>query len=252
MRALLEDVRALEKMLAGDSWFESDIRRMAPNRRCSWSTAAAPGQQVARDPEGLPDESFTTELGQFNMEINLSPQELAGDCLSRMELELETLLGQARKRGRGAGGPHPPDRDPADAREARPRPRLDDADPALLPAEPDHARAPGRGVPHADQGAGRAADHARQRHARGLQHELPGPLPGGATGVRDAVQRGPGRHGTGAGGGGQLTGPPCATASGTRRGWPCSSSPWTRVPRPTPCAAAGCAWPSATTGSRTR
>ena len=40
---------------------------------------------------------FTTELGQFNLEATLTPLPLAGDCLSRMENELNRLLAEVRK-----------------------------------------------------------------------------------------------------------------------------------------------------------
>ena len=46
--------------------------------------------------EALNSKRFTTELGQFNLEVNLSPQELGGRCLSRMQQELEHGIGQAR------------------------------------------------------------------------------------------------------------------------------------------------------------
>ena len=46
--------------------------------------------------EKLGSEYFTTELGLFNLEANLSPQALSGDCFGRMERELNTLLDRAR------------------------------------------------------------------------------------------------------------------------------------------------------------
>jgi len=42
------------------------------------------------------DPHFTTELGRFNLEINLDPLEMGGDCLARMEHELNALLAKVR------------------------------------------------------------------------------------------------------------------------------------------------------------
>jgi CBS domain-containing protein len=39
---------------------------------------------------------WTTELGQFNLEINLDPQQLVGDCLSQMERQLQEELARLR------------------------------------------------------------------------------------------------------------------------------------------------------------
>ena len=45
---------------------------------------------------GIADGHFTTELGAFNLELNLDPQVLHGDCLRRMEAQLDELLRRPR------------------------------------------------------------------------------------------------------------------------------------------------------------
>ncbi|MBK7642554.1 MAG: CBS domain-containing protein [Planctomycetes bacterium] len=101
VRALLEDVHALERMLA-EGLFETGVRRIGAEQELflvdSNLRPKASVLQVLKALEGLP---FTTELAQFNLELNLSPQSFGGDCLARLERELEDLLGQARKAAAG-------------------------------------------------------------------------------------------------------------------------------------------------------
>jgi len=96
VRALLEDVHALERMLE-EGRFESGVRRVGAEQELflvdSNLRPKACVLQVLKHLEGLP---FTTELAQFNLETNLSPQRLGGDCLTRMQRELEELLAKAR------------------------------------------------------------------------------------------------------------------------------------------------------------
>jgi CBS domain-containing protein/gamma-glutamylcysteine synthetase len=97
MRAILEDLRALEKMLAED-WFETGIRRIGAEQEMflvdrSWR----PANKSLALLEELPRSSFTTELGQFNLELNLTPLEFKDDCLARLENELTTRLAEVRE-----------------------------------------------------------------------------------------------------------------------------------------------------------
>ncbi|MDX5478103.1 MAG: CBS domain-containing protein, partial [Cyclobacteriaceae bacterium] len=43
------------------------------------------------------DPHFTTEIGNFNLEINLDPLELKGDCFSQMQTQLNGLLQKAQQ-----------------------------------------------------------------------------------------------------------------------------------------------------------
>jgi len=96
MRALLEDVRALERMIEGDL-FESGVRRIGAEQEMFLvDRALRPANRALAILEKLPRESFTTELGQFNLEANLSARVLENECLSSMEAELEELVGKAR------------------------------------------------------------------------------------------------------------------------------------------------------------
>ena len=52
---------------------------------------------------GIADGHFTTEVGAFNLELNLDPQVLEGDCFRRMEIQLDELLTVARAVAGAAG-----------------------------------------------------------------------------------------------------------------------------------------------------
>ena len=97
VRALLDDVHALEQML-NQGRFETGIRRVGAEQELFLVDhnlrPKACVLQVLEHLKGLP---FTTELAQFNIEANLSPQTFGGDCLSRMENELHMLLEKVRE-----------------------------------------------------------------------------------------------------------------------------------------------------------
>jgi hypothetical protein len=53
--------------------------------------------------ERVADPHFTTELGLFQLEINADPLPFSGDSLSRLEKQLQTLVGRGREAARGLG-----------------------------------------------------------------------------------------------------------------------------------------------------
>jgi hypothetical protein len=93
---LLHDLRALEAMIAGGV-IESGVRRIGAEQELflvdrAWRPAPVAMEVLA----AIDDHHFTTELGRFNLEINLDPLEFGGDCFSRMEGDLNGLLGKVR------------------------------------------------------------------------------------------------------------------------------------------------------------
>ncbi len=97
MRALLEDVRALERMIDDGSWFEEDVRRIGAEQEMFLvDRSYEPSNKALAILSELPRELFTTELGQFNLELNLEPLVLAGGCLGRMRSDLERHMRQVR------------------------------------------------------------------------------------------------------------------------------------------------------------
>jgi len=92
VRRLLEDVHALERML-DEGRIETGIRRIGAEQEvflvdAGWQPTPASDRILSR----IDDPRCTTELARYNLECNLSPQVLGGDCLSRMEAELRELL----------------------------------------------------------------------------------------------------------------------------------------------------------------
>jgi CBS domain-containing protein/gamma-glutamylcysteine synthetase len=103
MRQLLTDLRALETMLR-EGLIESDTRRIGAEQELflvddRWQ----PALNSTAILEAVNDPHYTTELGLFNLEINLDPMHFEGDCLSRMEAQLEELLTKLRETAREMG-----------------------------------------------------------------------------------------------------------------------------------------------------
>jgi len=96
MHAMLADLRALERMLR-EQRFETGPRRIGAEQEMflvdrHWAPARASLQMLDK----LADPHYTTELGQFQLEANADPQLFTGDGLSRMEKQLDELVGKAR------------------------------------------------------------------------------------------------------------------------------------------------------------
>ena len=99
MRALLEDVRALERMLEGE-WFETGVRRIGAEQEMFLvDRGYYPANRALTLLEELPRTAFTTELGQFNLELNLTPLVFQKACLAELHRELDQRLAQVREVG---------------------------------------------------------------------------------------------------------------------------------------------------------
>ncbi len=98
MKALLNEVRALEDMLAA-GMFEGGIRRIGAEQEMFLVDGASrPAMTAMQMLERIEDPRFTHELGLFNLEANLSPLELGGDCLRRLEQEADEVYRIAREK----------------------------------------------------------------------------------------------------------------------------------------------------------
>ena len=92
MRSLLDDLRALEQLIESGQ-IESDVRRIGAEQELFLVDASGRPALTALDViKAANDSHFTTELGKFNLEINLDPLIFGGDCLSRLESDLKKLL----------------------------------------------------------------------------------------------------------------------------------------------------------------
>ena len=104
LKHLLNDVRALEKMLE-DDLFERDIRRIGAEQEMflvdpHWRPAPIATEVL----EAVDDPHFTTELARFNLEFNLDPLVFGGTCLSAMEWQVGELLAKVRDAAQRCGG----------------------------------------------------------------------------------------------------------------------------------------------------
>jgi len=103
VRALLEDVHALERMLREGN-FENGLQRIGAEQELFLvDSNLRPRACVLQVLERLKGRAFTTELAQFNLEANLSPREFGGNCLAQMETELVEMLALARAAAAGEG-----------------------------------------------------------------------------------------------------------------------------------------------------
>lgn len=103
-RQLLTDLRALEAMLES-ARFETGIRRIGAEQELFLVDAHGRPAPIALEViAAAADDHFTTELARFNLEFNLDPLELRGDCFARLEQQSLDLLETARRAAAGAGG----------------------------------------------------------------------------------------------------------------------------------------------------
>jgi CBS domain-containing protein len=93
---LLNDIRALEKMLE-ENLIEDDIIRVGSEQEfCLVNKNWRPSKNASEILKAISDPHFTTELARFNLEINLDPVELKGNCFSQVETQLTDLMAKAK------------------------------------------------------------------------------------------------------------------------------------------------------------
>jgi len=96
MKALLDDLRALDYMLDHDL-IESGVRRIGAEQEMFLiDEHFKPAPVSAEVIERAKEPRLTTEIARFNLEANLTPVEVGGNCFSRMEAELEEVMNCAR------------------------------------------------------------------------------------------------------------------------------------------------------------
>src|SRR5687767_7952185 len=96
MKALLEDLRALAFMLEAGR-VESGVTRIGAEQEMFLVDRYLRPAPVSLEVlEQTNDPRLTTEIARFNLEANLTPLELTGNCFRRIEQELEQLIELAR------------------------------------------------------------------------------------------------------------------------------------------------------------
>jgi len=100
VKRLLDDVWVLETMLR-EGMVERGVRRIGAEQEFvlvqgAYRPALASIPVLAE----IDDPHFTTELAQFNVELNLDPVDLGGDCLGRLHRTLESYTTRLREAAR--------------------------------------------------------------------------------------------------------------------------------------------------------
>jgi CBS domain-containing protein len=93
LRQLLQEVRVLDAMVR-ENRFEKGRRRIgAEQELCLIDENGEPSMAGPEILAEISDPHYTSELGRFNLEINLDPFTLRSDCLRRSERQLIATLG---------------------------------------------------------------------------------------------------------------------------------------------------------------
>ena len=98
LRHLIGDIEALEHMIE-NGLIESGITRIGAEQEfCLVQKDLRPAMTGPQILEQIKEPQFTSELAQWNLEINLDPQDTGPGCLQRMDAQLNDLLNLANNR----------------------------------------------------------------------------------------------------------------------------------------------------------
>ena len=94
---LLQDVKALERMLEG-GYFKKDKPKIGAEQEiCLIDEHFKPAPRVMDLLQKLDKRYFTTELAKFNLEANIPPKYFEKDCFRALENQINQLLGGLRE-----------------------------------------------------------------------------------------------------------------------------------------------------------
>ncbi|MFI1772576.1 CBS domain-containing protein [Thalassobellus citreus] len=94
---LLNDIKALDLMIEKGLIEESPTRIGAEQEFFLVNNHFLPENKSLEVLKDIDDTHFTTEIGNYNLEINLDVLELKDDCFSQLHTQLDTLLDKAKK-----------------------------------------------------------------------------------------------------------------------------------------------------------
>jgi CBS domain-containing protein len=103
MKALLDDLRALEYMIKTGRFETGVVRIGAEQEMFLVDRNMRPAPISLEVLNHAKDSRLTTEIARFNLEANLTPLALTGRCFRSMEQELEELLGLVHKSAKTLG-----------------------------------------------------------------------------------------------------------------------------------------------------
>jgi len=93
---LLKDIEALEVMIQNNRIERKPIRIGAEQEFCLVDEEFYPNKNSLDVLKEINDNHFTTEIGSYNLELNLDPIDLKGDCFSKLYNDLKTKMNKAR------------------------------------------------------------------------------------------------------------------------------------------------------------
>ena len=94
---LLNDIEALDIMIDKGLIEEEPIRIGAEQEFCLVNNQFLPESKSLEILKDIDDAHFTTEIGNYNLEINLDTLKLGEDCFSKLHKHLESLLEKAKE-----------------------------------------------------------------------------------------------------------------------------------------------------------
>lgn len=97
IQQLLTDLEALESMLERGMFEKDTIRIGAEQEFCLVDSKWEPSDKAMEVLKAIDDDHFTTEIARYNLEANLDPYVLIGDCFSRLHIKLDQLMAKARR-----------------------------------------------------------------------------------------------------------------------------------------------------------
>ncbi len=94
---LLNDIKALEFMIDNNMIEEGTFRIGAEQEFCLVNDQFLPESKSLELLEDINDDHFTTEIGNYNLELNLDVFKLENDCFSKLHKQLDDYLDKAKK-----------------------------------------------------------------------------------------------------------------------------------------------------------
>lgn len=95
---LIQDLKVLDDMLRQDQFEKHPTRIGAEQEFCLVSENYFPTNNSLMVLDEINDNYFTTEIGQYNLELNSHPLELKGNCFSQLHQNIKQKLEYAEKK----------------------------------------------------------------------------------------------------------------------------------------------------------
>ena len=94
---LIKDLQALDHLIENDLIEKSPLRIGAEQEFCLINNFFLPVNNSIDILKDLNDDHFTTEIGRYNLELNLDPLELTSSCFSKLHKTLNSYLKKAEQ-----------------------------------------------------------------------------------------------------------------------------------------------------------